>query len=292
MIQVIFNGLVQGLCLALVGVGFSLVYATTRRVMFVTLGAIFSLSPYILLQCSKLGFPLVIGIVMAVALPSLVSMACEALVHWPLEKKWSSPEANFIGSLGCYLIVEQMIALAWGTDAHVFIQGADKIYPFQNLRVSSSQIVTICSTLAVLTAAVLVPKAAIGLKIRALSSNSKLLSVIGTDVKRLRRMIFFVAGSLAAISGLLRANEFGFSPYTGMTAVLIGLVATVVGGRGSFAGAAVAAVALGILRELTAFNLSAALVEATPFLALVFTLLLFPNGIRGILLGKTRPEET
>ncbi len=289
--QVIFNGLVQGACFALIGVGFSLVYATTRRVMFIALGAIFALAPYVLWESSKLGFPLIIGIMLAVTLPSLTSVVCESLVHWPLEGKWSSAEANFIGSLGCFIILEQIIVLIWGTEAHVFARGADRIYPFLNLRVSSGQIVTLGSALAVLALISLIPMSAFCLKIRALASNPRLLSVIGTDIKQLRRVIFFVAGGFAAISGLLRANEFGFSPYTGMTAVLVGLVATVVGGRGSFAGAAAAAIALGMLRELIAYNVSAAFVEATPFFALFVALLFFPNGLRGILRGQTRPEE-
>jgi len=127
MIQSLLNGVIQGLLLAVVGVAFSLVYATTR-VFYLALGAIYTLAPYVLLGALHAGFPWYLGVSCAVLAAVSLGLAVEEFIHWPLERRRAPAEVHFISSLGAFLVIGQVVVLIWGNDAQVLRTGVDAVY--------------------------------------------------------------------------------------------------------------------------------------------------------------------
>ena len=79
----------------------------------------------------------------------------------------------------------------------------------------------------------------------------------------------------------------GFDPNTGLHAVLLAVVAMIIGGRGSFVGPVVGGLLLGIVRAQVVWHWSARWQEAVTFAMLAFVRLLLPH----VLLGqRTRLE--
>jgi len=286
--QILANGLIQGLLFALMGMSFSLVYSTTRT-FHIALGGIYALAPYILLASVQAGIGWSIGIIAALGISATVGLLCEEVLHWPFLRKAAPTEVHLIGSLGMFLVLIQIIALIWGNDAQVLRAGIDQVFTFAGIRLTRAQVIGGAGTIAVVVGFfVWLRLSELGLQFRAMADNPILLSLLGRNVRQLRRMVFAVSGAMAALVALATAYDVGFDPNGGLQAVLIGVVATIVGGRGSLFGAALAGLLLGIIRSQVVWYSSARWEEAVTFLILAMILFFRPQGLFG---RKLRLEE-
>lgn len=287
--QVLANGIIQGILFALMGMAFSLVYSTTR-VFHIALGGIYALSPYVLLACLHAGLGPVTGVFLSLAVAGGVGVLCEEILHWPFSKKSAPPEIHLIGSLGMFLVIGQVIALLWGNDVQVLRAGVDWVFILNdNLRFTRAQVAGgLTGLVGLILFLILIKKSELGLQFRAMADNPVLLSLMGKNVRRLRRLVFLASGMIAAVAALSSAYDVGFDPHLGLNALLTGMVATIVGGRGSLLGAALAGLLLGIARTEVEWYMSTSWKEMVTFMFLATTLLFRPNGFFG---RKPRLEE-
>jgi len=287
--QILINGIIQGLLFALMGTAFSLVYSTTRT-FHIALGALYALAPYILLACLNSGWGIIISILVSLCVTGCIGVLCEEVVHWPFSRKSAPLEIHLIGSLGMFLVIIQVIALIWGNDIQVLRTGVDQVFVVSDrLRLTRAQLVGGMGAAAVLVIFFfLLQKSNLGLQLRGMADNSILLSLLGKNVRRLRRLVFLVSAILASIAALASAFDTGFDPYGGLNIVLIGMVATIIGGRGSLFGAAIAGLLLGIVRSQVVWYGSSRWEEAVTFLLLSLFLFVRPQGLLG---RKLRLEE-
>ena len=121
----------------------------------------------------------------------------------------------------------------------------------------------------------------------ALSYNPIQLSLLGHDIAKLRLLAFGLSGIFTTAAATLTALDVGFDPQGGLSAVLIAIVATIIGGKGSFAGPVICGILLGIARSQVVWYTSARWEDALTFLLLVLFLLFRPQGILG---SKARIE--
>ena len=89
----------------------------------------------------------------------------------------------------------------------------------------------------------------LGLEFRALADNAKEFALRGYNVNRLRLLAFGLSGLLGAVSSLLVAYDIGFDPNGGLNAVLLAVVAVIIGGRQSFLGPILGGILLGVIRS-------------------------------------------
>lgn len=292
MTQALLNGLIQGSLFAVVGVAFSIVFATTRT-FYIALGAIYTVSPYVLLAAIRLHVPWALGVFLALSVAVILSIVCEESIHWILERKRAPAAVHLIASLGASLVIVQIAVLIWGNDAQVLRAGVDYAYEFVGgVRITRGQLIGLASSLLTLSAVFMwLRRAGTGLELRGLASNHALLSVLGSDVRGLRRIVFALSGALAALAAISTAVDAGFDPHVGMRAVLVGAAATIVGGRSSFAGAAIAGLLFGILRAQVVWYASARWEDVVTFSLLAVCLFLMPNGLGGVFSDRARLEE-
>lgn len=292
MTQILVNGLVQGLLFALLGVAFSLVYSTSR-VFYLALGSTFTLAPYLFVTFVHAGVPWWFAVILTALVAAGLGLGAERLIHWPLERSRAPGEIHLIASLGAFLIVSQVVVLLWGSDAQLLGAGLDRIYELGGIRVSQGQVIAALGVSVVLAGLFAWLRwSDVGLQFRALASNAQLLATLGRDVRALRSGAFALSGVLAALAALLGARDLGFDPNVGMRAVLVGIAATIVGGRGSFVGAAVAGLVFGLLRAQVVWHTSARWEDAATFMVLALFLLLLPAGLSGGFRSRTRIEDT
>jgi branched-chain amino acid transport system permease protein len=94
-------------------------------------------------------------------------------------------------------------------------------------------------------------------------------------------LAFAISGFLAATSSLLVSYQIGFDPHVGLDALLLAVVAVIIGGRNSFLGPALAGILLGIVRTEVIWFFAARWQESATFALLVIFLFLRPQGIVG-----------
>jgi branched-chain amino acid transport system permease protein len=289
-VQAFLSGIAFGLATAVLSVAFALVYLPTR-VFYLTLGGLYAAAPYIFMAVRALGASPVVAAIPALLIPGIIAVLTEAFVHEPLDRRGASSHVHFVASLGCFLLVVQTVVLIWGPDNQFF--GLPLRIELGRFWLTSAQIGIILSSAVTLIATLgWLSWTERGRELRALADNPALLELFGKDIRVIRRSAFFVAGTLAAVSGITTALDVGFGPHTGISAVLVATAATLVGGRGQIAWIAAAGLGLGLLREQVAWWTSAEWKEAVTFAVLASFLFFAPRGLYGIWgYALSRPEE-
>lgn len=279
--QILINGLIQGILLGMVGLGFAIVYNPTG-IFHIAQGAIFTIAPFIVWSAVQNGINWHVAVGLAVASAIVISVTIEVFNHWPLQKREASKEIHLISSLGVYIVLVQLVALIWGNETKVLRSGIDKTFTIGDVIVTQSQLLGAGVSLSLLLIFFIwVRRTDLGLQFRALSDNPAQLSLMGFNIRWLRILVFALSGLFTSLAAILLAADIGFDAHGGLSAVLIGMVATIIGGSGSFVGPVVGAIILGTIRAQVTWHTSARWEEAATFLILVLFLFLRPQGIFG-----------
>lgn len=280
--QVLLNGAISGLTLAVLALSFMVVYLPCR-VFYLALAGIYALVPYITLSCLRHGWPVWLAAVAAIATGIGASLLCELINHAPLERKRASPGAHLIASLGLYLILVQIVAIVWGNETQVLRAGIDTVFRFgEAIILTRAQVMAGFGSLVLLTAFYFWLRFSnLGLQLRAMADNPIQLALHGYNIRRLRLFTFAMSGFLASASALAVANDVGFDPHGGLPVLLLAIVAVIVGGNTSFLAPVLGGLLLGVTRAAAVWHWSARWQDAVTFLLLALFLLFRPHGILG-----------
>jgi branched-chain amino acid transport system permease protein len=277
--QILINGLIQGLLIALTAMGFSVVYRSTG-IFHIAQGAVYTLSPYILMAALSAGASIMSASAFSLAIAIMLSMFLEKANHWPLYNKQASMEIHLISSLGFYIVAIQVIAIIWGNETMVLREGIDETYTISNVILTKAQILGgVISLLIIFLFFVWLKRTELGLRFKALADNPIQLSLLGYDIGKLRLLVLGLSGIFTASAALLTAMDIGFDPHGGMSVVLLAMVATIIGGKGSFIGPVIGGVLLGIARSQVVWYTSARWQDAITFILLALFLFFRPQGI-------------
>jgi branched-chain amino acid transport system permease protein len=172
--------------------------------------------------------------------------------------------------------------MIWGNDTKSLRIGLDSVVHLGNVIVTGAQWVTFGAGAALIAAFwALLMKSNLGLRLRALADNPIQFALFGYNIHLYRTFSFVVGGLLAAAASLVTAYDVGFDPHTGLHAVLLAVVAVIIGGRGSFVGPVLGGLLLGLVRAQVVWHWSARWQEAVTFAMLAAVLLLLPHGLLG-----------
>lgn len=279
--QILVNGVFSGLTIALLAVAFQLVYLPTR-VFFFGLAGIYAATPFLALEARAAGGSWAAAIALAAVGAIALSLLCEWANHAPLTRRQGSDGAHLISSLGIYLILIQAVAMTWGNDTKTLRRGLDSVIRPGGVVITGAQLwIGGASVSLLLALALLLTRSDLGLRLRALSDNPMQFALLGNNVDRHRLLAFGLSGVFAAAASMVTGYDIGFNPHSGLQAVLLAVVAVIVGGQGSFLGPVVGALLLGIVRAQVVWHWSARWQEAVTFALLALVLFLRPRGLLG-----------
>lgn len=116
---------------------------------------------------------------------------------------------------------------------------------------------------------------------RAVSDDPIAANVVGINPERIIRASFAIGSGLAAAAGILISYETNIEPTMGFSAILKGIIASIVGGIGSVPGAVLGGFFLGLAENIGVWQISAAWKDAIAFAILIIFLLIRPWGFLG-----------
>ena len=119
-----------------------------------------------------------------------------------------------------------------------------------------------------------------GLAIRAAAQQPQAASLYGVSVDRLSLQVMGIGCALAAMAGCIVAPLYPINPFIGRTPMIMALLAIVIGGLGSFTGAIIGGILLGLLNSVIAYYISY-LSEVVLFAIVILILLIRPHGLLG-----------
>jgi branched-chain amino acid transport system permease protein len=279
--QILCNGIISGLTIGLLALAFNAVYLPTR-VFHLALGGVYAVVPFITWQFLlwKQSWP--VAILVAVVAGVLLSLACEAFNHARLERNGGSSGTHLISSLGIYIVTVQAIALMWANENKVLRAGVDSVVKAGQITLTHAQL--LAGTVSLLLLAGFygwLRFTNIGLRLRALADNPAQLALHGYNTRRLRLFAFGIAGLLASICSLLVAYDIGFDPHGGLIALLLAIVAVIIGGRATWLGPVLGGIVLGLIRSEVVWFLSARWQDAVTYALLALFLFVRPRGMLG-----------
>jgi branched-chain amino acid transport system permease protein len=118
-----------------------------------------------------------------------------------------------------------------------------------------------------------------GKAIRATAQSSEMARVCGINVARVRVLTFALAAAMAGAAGTLLVTFLPVTPGAGPSTLLRAFTIVVVGGLGSFLGAFIGALVIGVVEALSGFWLNTQVAEAVVYFTLIIFLLVRPGGL-------------
>jgi len=280
LLDFLLNGLVNGSLIALVALGFALVYNTTR-IFHIAYAALYTMGAYLMYWLLIINnFPFLIALFLTIVAVSISSMAMEFLVYKPLSKRDRPPNTLMISSIGMLILLVNFMVLSFGTDPKIF---PPETIVLPNLRIGNITSIPALSfivNMSLLLAFILVLKfTRLGIMIRALRDNALMSRVFGINTFRLRLLLFGLSGVMVAFAAAFRAIDVGVNPGIGLPVFINAFVAIVIGGIGRFEGVVIGAFVLGILQSLAAYFIDSQWVVLVTFIILVLFIIYKPEGL-------------
>ncbi|MCJ7812569.1 branched-chain amino acid ABC transporter permease [bacterium] len=281
--QLLLNALLAGSITILIAVSFSLIYQTTRFFHFAH-AVVFTSGAYFTYLFHKLlGLPIIISIPVAVALSALLGCGMEIGIYKNLRKKSAPPMVLLLASLGLYIVLQNTISMVFGDDTKSIRSGVVREgLPIFGARITPIQIVIVCTGIVlVVLVAVWLKKSKMGKAMRAVANDPELAMISGIDSNKVILWTFAIGSALAGVAGILVALDVDMTPTMGMNALMMGVVAVIIGGIGSISGVAFGAMFLGLAQHFGVWKISSQWQDAIAFVILFVFLLVRPQGFLG-----------
>jgi len=284
----ILNGLTLGLLFALIALGFMLI-VSVMEVINLAHGSLFALGAYFALWLiapelagftevadAYAGLPIALRYGLALVIAPLgvaaVGMGLEACLRRTYGK---APLYGLLLTFGAALVLEEVIRTVWGpTEQHLplpdAINGATLfagiIYSKYKLYAAGFALV------AVFCVWLFLEKTPYGAIVKAGAHDSEMVRALGIDLGRLRMLVFGLGAALAGLAGIVMVPIWGLRPHVGIDIVIPAFLIIVLGGVGSFWGAVVASILVGLAVGLTgAYATEWSLISMYLLLILVLT---------------------
>jgi branched-chain amino acid transport system permease protein len=254
-------------------------------------GEFIMLSAYALYVLAGLPFVAAVGCALLTGI--LISVFAERVAFRPVRN--ADLSAQLVTSLAVAAILQNVVtaavnARAQSVNTPAFISDSTTL---GSVSVPNLEFVTLGLTAIVLGGlGWFLYRTRTGLAMRAAAENFEMARLLGVRADRVVAIAFAISGVLAAVVGILLVLQTGqVSPTMGLTPVLVGFVAVVIGGFGRMFGAVIGGLLLGALSSLLGTYLPDALVpfrDAIVFTVPVVILIFRPHGLLGGDINKAR----
>ena len=275
------NGITLGMLYILVALGLNIILGLMGVINF-SHGAFFMLGAYLMYQfVPAVGFWPAIAV--AALLVGVLGMAFESTLIRPLYRR--IPEYTLLLTFGTALIFAQVVRWRWGDDAvrvdlpdylanPVTVGGLE--FPFYK------DVFLVGVTLVVLALVwYIVNKTNVGIIIRAGTRDAEMVKILGINMPRMFTLVFGIGSLMAGLAGALAAPIYAIQPNLASQWIVLTFVIVIVGGIGSFWGAIVGGLSIGIVSSFMSLIWPPA-VELTGYVLMGVILLIRPRGLFGV----------
>jgi branched-chain amino acid transport system permease protein len=286
-LQFVFNGLIIGGAYAVIGIGLTLIFGIMNVVNFAH-GEMYMLGAYFLFTfASVCGINFYLSMALAIGVIMIIGFICEKIILKPLRGR--PIDTVMLAMIGLSMFFQNIAMLVWtpvpqsikNPSAMPTLLVGDLYFLPQRILV-----IVIAFILMVLTH-LLLKKTKVGKAVRATFLDIETARLMGINSDRMYSFTFTLGVGLAAAAGTLLGPIFTVNPYMGNMANLKAFTIVIIGGLGSFAGAVLAGLILGVSENLGAAYVSSGYQDAVGFILLIAILILKPKGLFGKI-GQTR----
>ncbi len=280
--QLILNSIIAGAIYTLVALGFNLIYGATK---FFNLahGVLAAVGGYAVFYFAKtLGVNLYLSVAVGIILAGLIGYLLEKFIYLPLRKKKASNMILLVASLGAFTAVQAVIAILFTSQFQTLSQNAgdQKIYEIFGAVITQTQVLILISGILIMFGlATLLKFTMLGKAIKAISDDEEVARIIGINTNKIIGYVFLIGSAIAGLAGILVGFDTGIEPTMGMSLLLKGVIASIIGGVGNIYGGVLGAFLLGFVENFGIWKISGEWKDAIAFGVLIVFLLFRPQGI-------------
>lgn len=280
-VAALLNSLELGILLFVIAVGLNIVFGVLNVINFAH-GALYMLGAYCAYTAMGiLGLPFWVALVTAPLVVAAVAVAIERLVlHHIYERPITD---SLLLTFALLLILDESVRWIWGTSIHVVdpppaLQGtftlAGAQRPIYSLFVMAAGVAVGIGLWLFFT------RTRAGRVMRAAAMDRRMSQLAGINVPLVCTAVFALGAAVAALGGVVAAPMRAIGPAMGVNIIVESFIVVVIGGLGSFPGAFLGALILGLIhgfgvRFLPELNL------VLPFIGMAVVLLIKPQGLMG-----------
>jgi len=278
--DIVIYGVINSVSLALMALGFSLVYGVSRLPNFAH-GALYVLTGYVawlLVNRAHLSYPL--AILLSLLFTAIVGAAMYQLI---LVRVRGMPISEIIASYAIGLAILE--GLRWGGlkggtfILRPFIEGSVDLFgtsvDFQRI------IVVFGGAVLVGLLWLFVNKSKLGLALKGMAQDERAALTLGIDSDRMAVVAMALGSALAGAAALILLPLGNIVVEAGYNVLVMAVAVCIVGGLGSWTGAVLAAFLIGFAQILTEVYFGTHYKIVVALCAIILALILRPSGLFG-----------
>ena len=278
LITQLVNGLALGFIYVLMAVGLSMIFGQLGLVNFAH-GAFLALTAYVALTLyPSIGW---VGVVAAPVIVAIIGMVVERLLLFRAYGR--EPRFGLIITFALSLLIEAVIRSIWGSENRPFptpeiFRGVIQYGP---ILLTKYRLFVVVMTILVLLALWLFMKyTPYGRILRAAARDPEMIGLLGINSKKVFTGVFGLGTFLAGVAGILASPLWSVAPNMSEAALMPAFVTITIGGLGSYVGASIAGLLIGIVTALT-IQLWPEASAASMYILMIAVLLIRPRGLFG-----------
>ncbi len=277
--QHLFNGILIGCAYALIAIGLTMIFGVMNIANFAH-GEFYMLGGFIAYYLVSL-----IGLNYYLALPAavvLVVVLSVILQHSIFRRLRDAPlMTTTLVTIGLSILLEHVALILWGPQP----QSIPNPFPttplsFFGIYTTPLYLFSMAVAAALIVMGHLVIRhTSMGKAMRATFQNKEASALVGIRIDRIYMLTFAFGAALAAAAGAVLGGFIPVEPTAGGLITLKAFIVVILGGLGSFVGAIVGGLLLGIAEALGAGYLPTGWKDAIGFFAVILVLLFRPDGL-------------
>lgn len=298
-LQNFLNAMQLGSYLALIAVGYTMVYGVLLLINFAH-GDIFMVGAYVgyfigtfLLNRFDVQLPfnlpswvvIPVTVILTMVITALVGVTLERVAYRPLRNRGAHRLYLVITALSAGLFLEYINLASLGARDRQFPELIEKqIYPVGGVSVTNIQIMVILVSFLVMGLLwFIVQRTRWGMAMRAISYDRLAVPLMGVSVDKIIVATFVIGSSMAALAGVMYGTAYPILKFDmGMLVGWRAFIAAVVGGIGSVRGAMLGGYLMGFTQIYVTAFLPSTFRDLITFTVFLLILAVRPTGLFGV----------
>ena len=279
-VNLLINGLIEGLVVALPALAMTLVMGVNRFPNAAT-GDMLTTGAYAAVAVQLLGgWRLWAAALISMAATAVVSAGSYQLIFRKLAGR--PMVSSMLAAIGLGFLLRSLIGFFAGHDQRTFDLPLVRAWNFGGIRILPTDLaIAAVAAACLLVVFVLIYRTSFGRQLRAVADSADLARASGIRAGGLMLSLWLLVGALSSLGGVLLGMKAVVSPEMGWESLIPAFAAMVLGGIGSPVGAVLGALLLCVVQELAVPLMGPSYKLVLSFAVLALVLLVRPAGIMG-----------
>ncbi|MHA2386447.1 MAG: branched-chain amino acid ABC transporter permease [Candidatus Thorarchaeota archaeon] len=275
--EILIFGTVQGALLALLALGFSLVYGV-GGLLNLAHGAFYLITAYVIYWTIP-----IFGFTIAATISLIAVIGIGAVTYLGLMKPLQESHIGVVlVTFALAFFFEQFVKFFGDPRTHYivpFVPGTVELY---GVTFPAQLLALVFGSIGLVTVVTLfINKSKIGKSIRAVSQDLEAAQLVGINTDLVLMTSVMISALLVGVAAILYAPGNFIAPRIGWGYLLLAFSVTIFGGMGSIPGSIIGAFIMGYATTFTDFMISPAFSEIIPIVVILVMLLIRPQGLLG-----------